>query len=84
MTKRMEAVASMEEATDFNVEFPFISLIVTGAHSEIVLTRGIGLHTILGFDVDISIGRMLDRCATEVIKSCRSLLGVDFEGTDEI
>jgi tRNA A37 threonylcarbamoyltransferase TsaD len=56
----------MQDPEDFDVDFPFISVIATGAHTELILTRGVGLHTILGFDVDIAIGRMLDRCATYV------------------
>ena len=85
MTKRMEAVQQMEEATEFDVEFPFISVIVTGAHTEILLTRGVGLHTVLGYNIDIALGNLLDRCADEVIKYCRKYLGLNFEGgtTDE-
>lgn len=64
MTKRMEAVAQMQDPEDFDVDFPFLSVIVTGAHTELILTRGIGLHTVLGIEVDLSIGRLLDRCAT--------------------
>ena len=63
MTKRMEAVQQMREASEFDVEFPFISVIATGAHTELVLTRGVGLHTVLGYDIDIAIGRVLDRSA---------------------
>lgn len=63
MTKRMEAIHQMREASEFDVEFPFISVIATGAHTELVLTRGVGLHTVLGYDIDIAIGRVLDRSA---------------------
>lgn len=74
----------MQDPADFDVDFPFLSIIATGAHTELLLTRGVGLHTILGFDVDIAIGRMLDRCANEVSKYCRHYIGIDFEGTDEV
>ena len=44
-------------------EFPFLSVLVTGGHTEFVLTRGVGLHTIMGFTVDIAVGSYLDRVA---------------------
>lgn len=38
------------------IEFPMVSLLATGKHTEIILTRGVGLHTILGMTIDIAIG----------------------------
>ena len=38
-----------------------ISLLVTGKHTEIVLTRGIGLHTILGLTIDVAVGGAFDK-----------------------
>lgn len=67
MTARMEAVANLEEGAEFEVEFPFLSVVVTGKHTEIILTRGIGLHTVLGFSMDIALGTLLDRCAKHVV-----------------
>ena len=34
---------------------------MTGKHTEIVLTRGVGLHTILGMTIDIAAGDCLDK-----------------------
>lgn len=45
------------------MKFPFITLLVTGAHTEIILTRGVGLHTIIGLSFDIALGNCLDRIA---------------------
>ena len=42
-------------------KFPYLSLLVTGKHTEIVLTRGVGLHTILGMTIDIAAGDCLDK-----------------------
>jgi tRNA A37 threonylcarbamoyltransferase TsaD len=42
-----------------------VSVLVTGGHTEIVLTRGVGLHTVMGFTVDISMGLLLDTLAFE-------------------
>ena len=49
------------------MDFPFLSVLATGGHTEIVLTRGVGLHTIMGFTIDIGVGTYLDRTALEVI-----------------
>jgi N6-L-threonylcarbamoyladenine synthase len=46
-----------------NMDFPFLSVVVTGGHTEIVLTRGVGLHTVMGFTVDVPVGNYLDKVA---------------------
>lgn len=78
MTARMEAVESMKTIDEFPLEFPFISVIVTGKHTEIVLTRGVGLHTIMAFNVDIGAGTLLDRISKDIIEICKKELGLDF------
>ena len=44
-------------------EFPFLSVLASGGHTEFILTRGVGLHTIMGFTIDIAVGSYLDRVA---------------------
>ena len=41
-------------------------MLVTGGHTEIILTRGVGLHTVMGFTIDIAIGTFLDRIAKNI------------------
>lgn len=43
-----------------------ISLLVTGKHTEIVLTRGVGLHTILGLTIDQAIGGTFDKAYRKI------------------
>ena len=57
MTPRM-----LPELQD-KADFPYLAVLVTGAHTEIVLTRGVGLHTVMGFSIDIGIGTFLDSVA---------------------
>lgn len=38
-----------------HANFPFVSVIASSDHTEIVLSRGVGLHTILGISVDITL-----------------------------
>jgi tRNA A37 threonylcarbamoyltransferase TsaD len=60
MTPRM--IPSLQNKADF----PYVSVLVTGGHTEIVLTRGVGLHTVMGFSIDIAIGSFLDTVAAEI------------------
>lgn len=61
MTPRM--VAKNQARADF----PYLTLLVTGGHTEIVLTRGVGLHTIMGISVDISLGVFLDNVTRDIL-----------------
>ena len=38
------------------VEFPYLSVLVTGKHTQIILTRGVGMHTIMGMTKDNAVG----------------------------
>jgi len=61
MTPRM--VAKNQAQADF----PYLTLLVTGGHTEIVLTRGVGLHTIMGISVDITLGVFLDNVTRDIL-----------------
>ena len=43
--------------------FPFLTLLVSGGHNMLVLTSGLGSHTILGSTLDDSIGEAFDKTA---------------------
>ena len=43
--------------------FPFLTLLVSGGHNMLVLTKGLGSHTILGSTLDDSIGEAFDKTA---------------------
>ena len=43
--------------------FPFVTLLVSGGHTMIVLTRGLGDHIILGSTIDDSVGEAFDKTA---------------------
>lgn len=49
-------------------QFPYLSLLATGKHTEIVLTRGVGLHTIIGITVDIAVGECIDKTYGQIKK----------------
>merc|ERR1719335_876760 len=50
-------------ATHESLEFPFLTLLVSGGHNLAVLTQGLGQHRILGSTIDDSIGEAFDKTA---------------------
>jgi N6-L-threonylcarbamoyladenine synthase len=44
-------------------QFPFVTLLVSGGHTMIVLTRDLGDHVILGSTIDDSVGEAFDKTA---------------------
>jgi len=51
------------------LKFPFVSLLITGKHTEIVLSRGVGLHTVLGMTIDVAVGNCLDKAACKLMEA---------------
>jgi N6-L-threonylcarbamoyladenine synthase len=57
-------------------EFPLLSLLVSGAHSELVLSESLGTYTVLGSTRDDAAGECFDKCAR--------LLGLPYPGGPHI
>lgn len=53
-------------------EFPFLALLVSGGHTQIILVEDIGNYTILGESIDDAAGEAFDKTA--------KLLGLDYPG----
>lgn len=53
-------------------EFPFVALLVSGGHSQLIAVRGIGHYQLLGESVDDAAGEAFDKTAR--------LLGLDYPG----
>lgn len=62
MTPRM--IAGQQSLADF----PYLSVLATGGHTEIILTRGVGLHTIMGITIDIAVGTFLDNITRDFMQ----------------
>ena len=43
-------------------------MLVTGKHTEIVLTEGVGNHTIMGKTIDIAVGNAMDKISARVVE----------------
>jgi N6-L-threonylcarbamoyladenine synthase len=57
---------------DRRPEFPFIALLVSGGHTQLMLVKGIGQYELLGETVDDAAGEAFDKTA--------KLLGLDYPG----
>lgn len=47
--------------------FPFLSLLVSGGHSLLLLSKSLNDHTLLAQATNIAIGDMIDKCARAII-----------------
>ncbi|AMD20045.1 HCL106Wp [Eremothecium sinecaudum] len=54
------------ESNGRHPQFPFLSLLVSGGHTMLVLTKSIVEHEILCDTIDIAVGDSLDKCAREI------------------
>ena len=54
------------------IEFPAISLIVSGGHTQLILVKGIGKYKIIGETRDDAAGECFDKCA--------KILGLEYPG----
>jgi N6-L-threonylcarbamoyladenine synthase len=77
MTSRFQTV---QDISDFpRVEFPYLSVLCTGKHTQIILTRGVGIHTILGTTCDIAVGELLDRFAQKISTRLQQISDLEIE-----
>ena len=53
-------------------DFPFVALLVSGGHTQLVEVRGLGRYTLLGESVDDTAGEAFDKAA--------KMLGLDYPG----
>ncbi|CAN0548555.1 unnamed protein product, partial [Ectocarpus sp. 8 AP-2014] len=43
------------------LEFPFLALLVSGGHCQLLLCEGVGVYTVLGGTVDDALGEAYDK-----------------------
>ncbi|MFB9146817.1 tRNA (adenosine(37)-N6)-threonylcarbamoyltransferase complex transferase subunit TsaD [Halomonas alkalicola] len=61
---------------DERPEFPFVALLVSGGHTQLVEVRGLGDYTLLGESVDDAAGEAFDKAA--------KMLGLDYPGGPQV
>ncbi|MDR3451062.1 MAG: tRNA (adenosine(37)-N6)-threonylcarbamoyltransferase complex transferase subunit TsaD [Alphaproteobacteria bacterium] len=67
----LEAHALTPRLTD-NVAFPYLLLLASGGHCQLLLVRGVGDYKLLGRTIDDAVGECFDKCA--------KLLGLGYPG----
>ncbi|KAL7901448.1 glycoprotease family domain-containing protein [Trichoderma sp. SZMC 28014] len=50
--------------------FPFLSLLVSGGHTQLILSSGLTTHQILATTADVAIGNLLDQTARVILPPC--------------
>lgn len=68
MTSRFSQIGQPGDRRAPLLKFPYVSALVTGKHTEIILTEGVGNHTIMGKTDDIAVGNALDKLAVLVLE----------------
>lgn len=53
-------------------EFPFVALLVSGGHTQLMQVQGVGQYALLGESIDDAAGEAFDKCA--------KLIGLDYPG----
>jgi N6-L-threonylcarbamoyladenine synthase len=71
----LEAHALTARLTD-DVAFPFLLLLVSGGHCQILRVDGVGLYTLLGQTIDDAVGEAFDKVA--------KMLGLPYPGGPEM
>ncbi|MDD4616910.1 MAG: tRNA (adenosine(37)-N6)-threonylcarbamoyltransferase complex transferase subunit TsaD [Alphaproteobacteria bacterium] len=67
----LEAHALTARLTN-NIDFPYLLLLASGGHCQLLLVRGVGNYRLLGTTIDDAIGECFDKCA--------KMLGLGYPG----
>lgn len=59
--------ATSQEPHTSGPDFPFLSLLVSGGHTQLVHSTGLTTHSILATTGDIAIGNLLDQTARDIL-----------------
>ncbi|KAK4466614.1 hypothetical protein QBC42DRAFT_215994 [Cladorrhinum samala] len=58
---------SAPPSPSYSPRFPFLTLLISGGHTQLVLSRSLISHSILATTVNVAIGDMLDKAAREIM-----------------
>ncbi len=60
----LEAHALSPRLIEPDLEFPYLVLLISGGHTQILLCEGVGEYTKLGTTLDDAVGECFDKCAS--------------------
>ncbi len=72
LVPRLKSTSATDSATDIDVEFPYLLILASGGHCQILLVQGVGKYEL--------IGQTLDESAGEVFDNVAKMLGVVYPG----
>lgn len=72
LVPRLSAASATDSATNVNVEFPYLLMLASGGHCQILLVHNVGKYELIGQTLDDSAGEAFDKIA--------KMLGLGYPG----
>ena len=72
LVPRLKATSANDSATNIDVEFPYLLMLASGGHCQILLVRGVGKYEMIGQTLDDSAGEAFDKVS--------KMLGLGYPG----
>lgn len=72
LVPRLKATSACDSTTDIDVKFPYLLMLASGGHCQILLVRGVGKYELIGQTLDDSAGEAFDKIA--------KMLGLGYPG----
>lgn len=72
LVPRLKATSASDSATNINVEFPYLLMLASGGHCQILLVHNVGKYELIGQTLDDSAGEAFDKIS--------KMLGLGYPG----
>lgn len=72
LVPRLKATSATDSAININVEFPYLLMLASGGHCQILLVHGVGKYELIGQTLDDSAGEAFDKTS--------KMLGLGYPG----
>lgn len=72
LVPRLKSTSATDSSTNLNVEFPYLLMLASGGHCQILLVHGVGKYELIGQTLDDSAGEAFDKIA--------KMLGLGYPG----
>ena len=72
LVPRLKAASASDSKTNIQVQFPYLLMLASGGHCQILLVRGVGKYELIGQTLDDSAGEAFDKIA--------KMLGLGYPG----
>ncbi len=72
LVPRLKAASASDSATNIDVEFPYLLMLASGGHCQILLVHGVGKYELIGQTLDDSAGEAFDKIS--------KMLGLGYPG----